>query len=163
MTSMPSCWAGAAGMRACFPVRSMLLRFADCILAEGRTAEVAQLFQPATVRLFATRQSEASRHIASAWVGHANATFIFGKTFERVDWASGYTGTSLWIDRERRLAVVLLTNRTWPDRSNKAIQQIRPAFHDAIFVGRESRSFISKRASPNQIRPNKKSRPILFR
>src|SRR3954464_13398535 len=44
----------------------------------------------------------------------------------------GYTGTSLWCDPEKQLAIVLLTNRTWPDASNQAIKQIRPCFHDAI-------------------------------
>lgn len=44
----------------------------------------------------------------------------------------GYTGTSLWIDPERQLSIILLTNRTWPDSSNKAITQIRPKFHDAV-------------------------------
>ena len=44
----------------------------------------------------------------------------------------GFTGTSLWIDPERKLVVTLLTNRTWPDRSNQAIKQIRPRFHDAV-------------------------------
>ena len=44
----------------------------------------------------------------------------------------GYTGTSLWIDPERELAVVLLTNRTWPDKSSQAIKEVRPRFHDAV-------------------------------
>jgi CubicO group peptidase (beta-lactamase class C family) len=44
----------------------------------------------------------------------------------------GYTGTSLWIDPEHGLSVTLLTNRTWPDCQNKAIQQLRPRFHDAV-------------------------------
>ena len=44
----------------------------------------------------------------------------------------GYTGTSLWINPERQLSIILLTNRTWPDSSNKAITQIRPKFHDAV-------------------------------
>jgi CubicO group peptidase (beta-lactamase class C family) len=51
----------------------------------------------------------------------------------------GYAGTSLWIDPERKLAPVLLTNRTWPDRANKAIQEVRPAFHDALAEGMASR------------------------
>jgi CubicO group peptidase (beta-lactamase class C family) len=45
----------------------------------------------------------------------------------------GFTGTSLWIDPERELAAVLLTNRTWPDAQNQKIKEIRPAFHDAVF------------------------------
>jgi hypothetical protein len=28
--------------------------------------------------------------------------------------------------------VTLLTNRTWPDCGNKAIKDVRPAFHDAV-------------------------------
>jgi hypothetical protein len=38
----------------------------------------------------------------------------------------------LWIDLEADVAVVLLTNRTWPDRKNQAIRAVRPAFHDAV-------------------------------
>lgn len=44
----------------------------------------------------------------------------------------GYTGTSLWIDRERELSITLLTNRTWPNCANQAIKQVRPGFHDAV-------------------------------
>ncbi len=45
---------------------------------------------------------------------------------------TGFTGTSLWIDPERDLYVVFLTNRVNPTRENEAIQQIRPALHDAV-------------------------------
>jgi CubicO group peptidase (beta-lactamase class C family) len=44
----------------------------------------------------------------------------------------GYSGCSLWIDPDQELAVVLLTNRTWPHRSNNAIKHVRPVFHDAV-------------------------------
>jgi serine-type D-Ala-D-Ala carboxypeptidase len=45
---------------------------------------------------------------------------------------TGFTGTSLWIDPERKLFVVLLTNRINPTRANEKIRQVRPALHDAI-------------------------------
>ncbi len=45
---------------------------------------------------------------------------------------TGFTGTSLWIDWERDLYVVLLTNRVHPTRENSRIRAIRPAFHDAV-------------------------------
>jgi CubicO group peptidase (beta-lactamase class C family) len=45
---------------------------------------------------------------------------------------TGFTGTSLWIDPDRGLYVVLLTNRVFPDRMNTAIQVVRPALHDAV-------------------------------
>jgi CubicO group peptidase (beta-lactamase class C family) len=44
----------------------------------------------------------------------------------------GFTGTSLWIDPERSLYVVLLTNRVHPSPDNTAITQVRPILHDAI-------------------------------
>jgi len=124
---------GISGHAGLFSHTLDVLRFAACILNEGRTSHGRQLFLPDTVKLFATRQSDppgttralgwdtpsepssAGRHFAPESVGHL-----------------GYAGTSLWIDPHRRLAVALLTNRTWPDRSNKAIQEVRPAFHDAV-------------------------------
>jgi CubicO group peptidase (beta-lactamase class C family) len=45
---------------------------------------------------------------------------------------TGFTGTTLWIDPERRIYVVFLTNRVNPSRENTAIHRIRPALHDAI-------------------------------
>jgi hypothetical protein len=38
----------------------------------------------------------------------------------------------LWIDLDAEVAVVLLTNRTWPDRKSQLIKEIRPVFHDAV-------------------------------
>lgn len=50
---------------------------------------------------------------------------------------TGFTGTSLWIDLERRLAIALLTNRTHPSRANLRIAAFRPAFHDAVVAALE--------------------------
>jgi CubicO group peptidase (beta-lactamase class C family) len=44
----------------------------------------------------------------------------------------GFTGTSLWVDRARRLSLALLTNRTRDGRDNRRIQEFRPRFHDAV-------------------------------
>jgi len=122
---------GYAGHAGLFANVFDVLTFAGCILSEGLTADGHRLFRPETVRLFATRQnplralgwdtptppSSSGKYFSPSSIGHL-----------------GYVGTSLWIDPERQLAVVLLTNRTWPDRSNKAIQQVRPTFHDAIIT-----------------------------
>jgi CubicO group peptidase (beta-lactamase class C family) len=45
---------------------------------------------------------------------------------------AGFTGTTLWIDHERDLYVVLLTNRVHPTRENTKLTAIRPQVHDAI-------------------------------
>jgi len=44
----------------------------------------------------------------------------------------GFTGTSLWIDRGRRLVVALCTNRTAGGRAETRIRAFRPRFHDAV-------------------------------
>lgn len=44
----------------------------------------------------------------------------------------GYSGTSLWIDPDRELIVVLLTNRVHPTRKNEAIKQFRPILHERV-------------------------------
>ena len=45
---------------------------------------------------------------------------------------TGFTGTSLWIDPEKNLYVVLLTNRVHPTRENNQIQAFRRQLHDEI-------------------------------
>ena len=45
---------------------------------------------------------------------------------------TGFTGTSLWIDPDRGIYVVLLTNRVHPSQPHDAIRQVRPAVHDAV-------------------------------
>jgi len=44
----------------------------------------------------------------------------------------GFTGTSFWIDPDRDLAIVLLTNRVHPSRDNELIKEFRPYFHDRV-------------------------------
>ncbi len=45
---------------------------------------------------------------------------------------TGFTGTSMWMDPERELYVVLLTNRVHPTRDNNAIREVRAQVSDAI-------------------------------
>jgi CubicO group peptidase (beta-lactamase class C family) len=45
----------------------------------------------------------------------------------------GFTGCSLWIDVEREIIAILLTNRVHPSRSNDQIKAFRPQLHDALF------------------------------
>ena len=52
---------------------------------------------------------------------------------------TGFTGTSLWIDPELDLIVVLLTNRVHPTRDNIAIRRLRPAIHDAVVLAVDDR------------------------
>ncbi len=44
----------------------------------------------------------------------------------------GFTGTSFWMDLDREIIVVLLTNRIHPSRNNFKIKAFRPQLHDEI-------------------------------
>ncbi len=44
----------------------------------------------------------------------------------------GYTGCSFFMDLEKELIVILLTNRVHPQRGNEAIREFRPKFHMAV-------------------------------
>jgi CubicO group peptidase (beta-lactamase class C family) len=45
---------------------------------------------------------------------------------------TGFTGTSLWIDPDRELVAVLLTNRVHPTRENEGIKEFRTKVHAMV-------------------------------
>jgi CubicO group peptidase (beta-lactamase class C family) len=44
----------------------------------------------------------------------------------------GFTGTSFWMDLEREILVILLTNRDHPTRENEKIREFRPLLHNSV-------------------------------
>lgn len=77
--------------------------------------------------------SGASR--ALGWDGLSREGSSAGKYFSpQTRGHLGYTGTSLWVDPERKLIVTLLTNRVHPTRSNEKIKAFRPVFHDTLLT-----------------------------
>ncbi|MCI0354988.1 MAG: beta-lactamase family protein [Acidobacteria bacterium] len=119
---------GVAGHAGVFAPAADVATFAHVMLS-GR----APVLRPETVALFTRRQtSPAGTSRALGW-DTPRSPSQSGQHFSARSFGHlGYTGTSLWIDPERRLSVTLLTNRTWPDRSSQRIKQVRPQFHDAI-------------------------------
>jgi beta-N-acetylhexosaminidase len=56
-----------------------------------------------------------------------------GDFFSAASWGhTGFTGTSIWVDPELDLWVVLLTNRVHPTRENQRHIPFRRAVHDAV-------------------------------
>ena len=123
---------GIAGHAGLFSNVPDLLRFAGAVLSSYSGSGASTLFQRETVELFAQRQPPDGSSRALGW-DTPSAESSAGKHFSvRSIGHLGYSGCSLWIDLEASLGAVLLTNRTWPDRKNQAIRQVRPAFHDAV-------------------------------
>jgi CubicO group peptidase (beta-lactamase class C family) len=127
-----NCWAlgGAAGHAGLFGTAQAVGDFARAMLQalKGTASNVASRD---TVRLFVTRsQIPGSR--ALGWDTMLPTSSCGAKLSATAFGHTGFTGTSLWIDPEREVYVVLLTNRVNPTRENSAIRQIRPALHDVV-------------------------------
>jgi serine-type D-Ala-D-Ala carboxypeptidase len=119
---------GAGGHAGLFSNVPDLLRFAVSVLDPPSIP----LFEPQTIKLFAQRQPPEGSSRALGWdtpsEESSSGRFFSPNSIGHL----GYSGCSLWIDRDAKLAVVLLTNRTWPHRESQLIRTVRPAFHDAI-------------------------------
>ena len=119
---------GVAGHAGLFSNVPDLLRFSAAMLGPERDG----LVQRETVDLFSRRQPPAGSSRALGW-DTPSAPSSSGTRFSASSIGHlGYSGCSLWLDREANVSIVLLTNRTWPDRGNDAIRLLRPAFHDAV-------------------------------
>jgi serine-type D-Ala-D-Ala carboxypeptidase len=124
---------GIAGHAGLFGTAEDMATFSHVFLHGGQP-----LVRPETLELFTRRETApAGTSRALGWDTPSSPSQS-GKYFSPRSFGHlGYTGTSLWIDPERQLSITLLTNRTWPDCSNKAIKDVRPAFHDAVLEALE--------------------------
>lgn len=132
---------GAAGHAGLFSNVPDVLRFAQAILDALRPESIPQeppLFQAATVECFAQRQPPDGSSRALGWDTPSKESSAGQYFSPRSIGHLGFSGCSLWIDLDARVAVVLLTNRTWPDRQSQLIRDVRPAFHNAVRLALQS-------------------------
>ncbi len=125
-------WAlgGVAGHAGLFGSASAVGAFARAVLRTlGGRPELAR---PATMRQFATRTAVPGSSRALGWDTMLPSSSCGPLMSRTAIGHTGFTGTSLWIDSERDLYVVLLTNRVHPSRENEGIVRIRPLVHDAV-------------------------------
>jgi len=122
---------GVSGHAGLFSTAADLAAFCQMLLNGGAYSH-HRILHRATVAQFTKPQELSGGARTLGWAvpteggssGHYFSAQSFGHT--------GFTGTSLWIDPDRQLFVVLLTNRVHPSRENTQIQQVRPALHDAV-------------------------------
>jgi beta-glucosidase-like glycosyl hydrolase/CubicO group peptidase (beta-lactamase class C family) len=122
---------GVSGHAGLFADASDVAAYAQLLLNGGSYAGQS-FIKPETVKLFATKSGKnATRALGfdlKKEAGSSAGTLMSDRTFGH----TGFTGTSVWIDPERNLAVVMLTNRVHPHRSyGAAISQIRASVADA--------------------------------
>ncbi|HYL83473.1 MAG TPA: glycoside hydrolase family 3 N-terminal domain-containing protein [Candidatus Angelobacter sp.] len=122
---------GVSGHAGVFSTAPDLAAFCQMLLNGGVYAH-QRILRRATVAQFTVPQQLSGGTRTLGWAvptegslsGHYFSAHSFGHT--------GFTGTSIWIDPDRQLFVVLLTNRVHPTRENQKIQQVRRDFHDAV-------------------------------
>jgi beta-glucosidase-like glycosyl hydrolase/CubicO group peptidase (beta-lactamase class C family) len=123
---------GVAGHAGLFSSVEDLAIYCQMLLNKGSYADRRYL-SPEIVERFTQRQSEQvnrgygfdRKDDEFSTAGSLTSDKTFGHT--------GFTGTSYWIDPERNLAIIILTNRTYPHRSyGKNISKVRAAIADAV-------------------------------
>jgi serine-type D-Ala-D-Ala carboxypeptidase len=123
-------WSGHAGLFGTASDVYLLARH----LAGHYRADRDDWIRPGTAQHFLSRGS--SRCPGTFVLGWDTPTEGFsssGRYFSRNTVGHlGFTGTSLWMDLERDVTVVLLTNRVHPTRTNEKIRNFRPVIHDAV-------------------------------
>ena len=116
---------GVSGNAGLFASAMDLARFARFMLREGALPDGRRLLKRETVRLFTAKAADfghGSEARALGWqalpTGEtvSSAGTLFGP---RSYGHTGWTGTSLWIDPDRDLFVVLLTNRAYAPRARR--------------------------------------------
>lgn len=126
-------WAmgGVAGHAGLFSTAGDVAAFAQMMLNGGIYAH-QRLLARGTIEQFTARREIGDSARALGWDVPV-APSSSGRYFSKKSYGHlGFTGTSLWIDPERELFVVLLTNRVHPTRANRKIRDTWPALHDAI-------------------------------
>jgi len=121
-----------------------LTLFAQMYLNHG-VAEGTPVLPQKEIEVFTTRQVQDR---ALGWQkadgnnsgGHLMSPSAFGHT--------GFTGTSIWIDPERDVFIILLTNRVNPTRANTKIGKVRVQLADAVMSTVLDPAFSSKPARP---------------
>jgi CubicO group peptidase (beta-lactamase class C family) len=127
---------GVSGNAGLFASAMDLARLASALLWEQPERVVCR----DVVEQF-TRPAWGERY-ALGWESAAPGT-VWGELFSRSAFGhTGYTGTSLWIDPERDVFVVLLTNRVNPSARNQRHLELRWELHDAV-----------RRALPRTVEP----------
>jgi CubicO group peptidase (beta-lactamase class C family) len=123
-------WSGHAGLFGTAGEVYVLVN----MLREHYQGKRADLLRPETVRAFFRRQELAKGSTrALGWdtpspEGSSAGRWFSGNSVGHL----GFTGTSLWMDLEKDVIVILLTNRVHPTRENEKIRVFRPQIHDAV-------------------------------
>jgi CubicO group peptidase (beta-lactamase class C family) len=122
---------GVAAHAGLFGTASSVGAYAQMVLRTLREETI--LGSPDQMRVFTTRTGVTGSSRALGWDTMLPTSSCGSKISPHSIGHTGFTGTSLWIDLDREIYVVLLTNRVHPTRENQQLPNLRARIHDAIF------------------------------
>jgi CubicO group peptidase (beta-lactamase class C family) len=120
---------GVAGHAGLFSTAGDMAIYAQTLLNQGAYGD-RRIWSARTVQAFTTKQTKAGTR-AIGWDTPASRSSSGDYFSARSYGHTGFTGTSIWIDPERDLFVILLTNRTYDQGTQGQILDIRRAVADA--------------------------------
>jgi CubicO group peptidase (beta-lactamase class C family) len=121
---------GIAGHAGLFGDASGVFVMAQALLQAYAGSDSAELFQTRLVRRYFSRETPGARALGFDVPAQRNSSS--GRYFSANSVGHlGFTGTSLWMDLDKAVIIILLTNRIHPSRSNERIKAFRPELHDA--------------------------------
>ncbi len=97
---------------------------------EERGDDGIRIVRPETVAEFTRVQEPALSHRALGWETPNGQNSAGSRLSARAFGHTGFTGTSIWMDPEQDLFVILLTNRVHPTRENTQVFAVRRAVAD---------------------------------
>jgi CubicO group peptidase (beta-lactamase class C family) len=122
---------GISGHAGLFSTAEDLAVFVQMLLNGGTYGGKRYLRESTIATFVGTRQEGQERWLG--WDMKSPKGSSAGLLFSTSSYGhTGFTGTSVWIDPERHLGVIFLTNRVHPTRANTRLFKIRPVLHDMI-------------------------------
>jgi CubicO group peptidase (beta-lactamase class C family) len=126
---------GVAGHAGLFSTAADLARLGQALLGGGEIAGRRVLDAEIVAAMAKPRTDHLPLRRCLGWQGADRSGCPVGSSVSRTSYGhTGFTGTSLWIDPERRLFAVLLTNAVHPHRRPNGLRPLRCRFHDAAFA-----------------------------
>lgn len=137
---------GVSGNAGLFSTALDLFKFMQMLLNKGsfldprKTSKEQKsiMFKESTIDLFTNRMTGLGYYNSRAlgWETKPEPTKYppqCGVKFSANSFGhTGYTGTSVWVDKDKDLIIIFLTNRIYPKRGNEEIRNIRPKVHDEV-------------------------------
>lgn len=128
---------GIEGHAGLFGTAADVYRLLFVLLTDFYGKSESILFEKKLMQTFLIRDGSSGRPLgfdAPSSTGSSCGQYFSKKSAGHL----GFTGTSFWMDLDRGVIVILLTNRVHPSRDNVKIKAFRPQLHDVVMTLIES-------------------------